>query len=133
MAKPFRSPKSVRQLLKSREFSTKIKIFFSTKFAGDDFDPFEQNFVHTTLNPKTLRGYFRELSPESLVFKEYGLHRMGAAELIVEERFRGWFENSERIVIEGNDYQVFRHGTGNKSIMHKRAGKLLRVIIARKD
>ena len=35
----------------------------STKTAGDDFDPYEQNYTYTTLNPLTVKAYVSDLSP----------------------------------------------------------------------
>ena len=125
--------RDAQYLIRHTEFSTKIKIFFSTKIAGDAFDPYEENYTHTTLNPQTIRGYVTDISPEALIFKEYGLHNIGAVECLVEDRYENWFENAEKIEINDVTYQVFRHGTGSKSILQKRPFKLLRVILQRKD
>ena len=75
-----------------KENSTKIYIYFSTATVGDDFDPYEQNYTYTNLNPLVIKGYVRDISPEALVWKQYGLREMGAKEIICDKRYRNWFE-----------------------------------------
>lgn len=125
--------KKAKDILARSENTKKIFIYFATLVAGDDFDPFEKNFTRENLNPKVIRGYVREISAQSLIFKEYGLHEMGAVEILVDEKFKDWFENAARIVIDDEEYQPFTAGVGNRSTIQKRPLNLIRVILQRKD
>ena len=68
----------------------------STKTAGDDFDPFEKNYTYSTLNPKVITGYVRDIQPEALVWKEYGLSQVGAKEVLCDKKYRNWFETNRQ-------------------------------------
>lgn len=122
----------VNNLLKNSEFSTKIYVYMSTKSAGDDYDGYEANYVYTNLNPIIIKGYVREISSEALVWKQYGLHNVGAVEVICESKYRNYFEFSNKIIIDNAEYQVFKEGTGSKSLIQNRPYKLIRVILNRK-
>lgn len=123
--------KEIQQLLKNSEFRTKILVYFSTKTAGEDFDPLEQNYTETNLNPKVIYGYVRDVSPEALVWKQYGLSQMGAKEVICDKGYRNWFEKANKITINNNDYSVFKEGTGQRVIIMERPANLIRVILQR--
>ena len=73
-------------LLKNSEFVKKIYIYMSTKTAGDDYDPYENNFTYTNLNPKIVKGYVSQLSPQSLVWKSYVLKEQGAIEVVCDKK-----------------------------------------------
>lgn len=122
---------AIKKLLKDKDLMTKIRIFFSTKAAGDDFDPYEDNYQFTNLNPITIKGYVRDVSPEALVWKQYGLDNVGAKEIICEEKYKTWFENCSKIEIDSIEYQVFREGTGNRSLIVKRPYQLIRVVVTK--
>ncbi len=107
----------------------KIQIFMSTKQAGDDFDEYENNYSYTSLNPITIKAFVREISPEALVYKQYGLHEMGAKEIICEARFKNMFKNCNEVKISGNSYQVFKEAVGNRAVIQERPNNLLRVIL----
>ena len=117
----------INKLIKQN--STKIYIYFATKMAGDDFDPYEQNYTYTNLNPVTIKGYVRQITPEALVWKQYGLREMGAKEIICDKRYRNWFEKCNKIEINGEKFQVFKEGTGNRCIIQERPFNLIRVVI----
>jgi hypothetical protein len=121
------------QLLKSEEFSTKIYIYFSSKVAGDYYDNYEKNYTFTSQNPKVIKGYVREVSPESAYYKQYGLHKSGVLEVLCDDKYREWFRNCNRIVINDIDYQVFKDGTGAKIGLMGRPYKTLRVTLTRKE
>ena len=123
----------VKKLLKDKAFTTKVSIYFSTKVAGDDFDPYEANYVTTNLNPVTIKAYVRDISPEALVWKQYGLHNTGAKEILCDDKYKNWFEKANKIVIDGETYQVFKEGTGNRTIITKRPYNLIRVVLSRLD
>jgi len=112
-----------------KENSTKIYIYFSKATYGDDYDPYEQNYTYTNLNPLVIKGYVRDISPEALVWKQYGLREMGAKEIICDKRYRNWFEKCNKIEINGEKFQVFKEGTGNRCIIQERPFNLIRVVI----
>lgn len=111
---------------------TKILIYFSTKTAGEDYDPYEKNYTYTNLNPHTIKGYVTEISPEALKWKEYGLKEMGAKEIICEEKYTGWFKNANKIEIDGDEYEVYRESVGNRAIIQKRPYRLIRLMLQKK-
>jgi len=123
--------KEITNILKEQEFTTKVRIFFSTKSAGDDYDEYEGNYVYGNLNPKTIKAYVREITPEALVWKQYGLHQMGAKEIICEKKYRSWFENCNKIEIGSTEYQVFKEGTGSRTIISERPYNMIRVVVSR--
>jgi hypothetical protein len=112
-----------------RDNSTKILIYSSFKVAGDDFDPYRAEYTEYNSNPLTLRGYVRELSPEALVWKTYGLKEMGAKEIICDEKYASWFRNANKIEIDSDTYEVYKEGVGNRAIIQKRPYKMIRVVL----
>jgi len=117
------------QTIKTTEFTTKITIYLSSTSAGDAYDPYENNKASTNLNPVTIKGYVHEVSPESLVYKQYGLHNMGAVEIVCEKRYKKYFQLANKIVIGDNEFQVFKEAVGSKALIQERSGQLLRVIL----
>jgi len=112
--------------------ATKISIFFSTKTYGDDYDSYNDNYTFTNLNPLTIKGYVTEISAEALVWKQYGLKATGAVEVLCQKKYRTWFENCNKIVIDSNEYEVMREGVGNRVQIQDRPYQLIRVILNRK-
>ncbi len=125
--------KSISKLLKKSEFRTKVLIYFSTKAYGNDYDPYEGNATLTNLNPKTIYAYVSDITPEALVWKQYGLSQIGAKEILCDKKYRNWFEKANKITIEGNQYSVFMEGTGSKAIITERQANLIRVVLTRKE
>ncbi|MCK9626551.1 MAG: hypothetical protein M0R23_08870 [Bacteroidales bacterium] len=123
----------ISRLLKNANLTTKILIYFSSKTAGDDFDPYEQNYTYTNLNPIAIKGYVSSISPEALVWKSYGLKEIGAKEILCDEKYEKWFRNANKVEIDGDVYEVFRESTGNRVIIQKRPHKLIRVVLAKKE
>lgn len=121
----------IHNLLKDSEFSSKIRVYFSTKVAGDDFDTYEKNYTESYLNPVVIRGLVRSVSPEALVWKQYGLAEIGSVEIITDAKYKGWFTKAHKVEIEGDFYTVFKEGTGNRAIIQDRPNKIIRVILKR--
>lgn len=124
--------KNVRKLLENPEFNTKVNLFFSSKSYGSDYDPYESNATYSNLNPLTIKGYVTEVSAEALVWKQYGLHQMGAKEILCEDKYKAAFEKCNKVEMDDIEYQVFREGTGSRTIIQKRPGNLMRVVVTRK-
>jgi len=123
----------VTKLLNHSDFCTKVLIYMSTKTAGVDYDSDEQNYTYTNLNPITIKAYVTEVSAEGLVFKAYGLQNIGAKSILCEDKYRNLFENCNKLTIDGDNYTVFREGTGSKTLISNRPKHLIRIIVQRND
>ena len=108
-------------------------LFFSERTIPEDFDPYEKNYTYSDLNPLTVKGYVRDISPEALAWKPYGLQETGVKECIVREKYAKWFKLANRIQIDDDIYELYKEGVGNKAFITKRPFKLCRVIIFKKD
>ena len=120
------------KLLNSKEFSTKIEIYFSTKSANSDFDPYEKNYTYTNLNPRVIRGYIREIDVESLVWRQIGTQETGAKEILCEAKYANLFRNCNKIVINNDTYEVYKEALGNRVIIQARPLKLIAVVVRKK-
>lgn len=121
---------SIHNIFKNTDFTEKIQIYFSTKVAGHDFDEYSQNYTHSNLNPLTIRGRVRQLTPEQMAWKPYGKAKMGSVEVIAEERYESWFKAANKVVINGDQFEVYNDGTGLNSFIQKRPNKTIRVVLA---
>jgi len=119
------------KFLRDSEYMTKIKIFFSSKIASDDYDSYSQNYTFTNLNPITIKGYVRDISPEALVWKQYGLAEVGAKEVICDRKYRKWFEKCNKITIGGDEYTVFQNQSGGRAIINDRPMKIIKIVLSR--
>lgn len=122
----------ITRILKNRDFTTKAYVYFSNKTAGDDYDPYEKNWTYSNNNPKVIKGYVTQLSVDSLVWKPYGLKEQGAVEFFCDSRYIAWFEKCNKIEIDGEEFQVFKEGTGGRSIITKRPYNIIRVLLEKK-
>jgi len=116
--------------------ATKIKIFFATKTAGEGWDEFEQNLTTTNLNPKTIRGYIHEVTPQQLIYKQYGLSNIGAQEIICDDKYLDWFKTANKIEIEDVEYRVLSVGNAESNkggLVTKRAFKMAKIVLVRND
>ena len=123
--------KIAQKIFENNEVSSKIYIYFSYQAAGDDYDPYEKNYVQSNLNPVVIKGYVREITPEALVWKQYGLANIGAKEILCDAKYENYFRKCNKIKIDGVEFQVFKEGVGNRAIIQKRPFQTMRVIVAR--
>lgn len=124
--------KEIDRILNDSNLSTKVSIFFKYTTYGDDYDEYEKNTIDAKLNPKTIKAYVRDVSPEALVYKSYGLHEQGAVEVLCSDRYTEWFEKCSKIVINTKEYQVFKEGAGQRAIITNRPFKMIRVVLSRR-
>ena len=122
----------IYNLIEDKNFRTKAYLYFSTKTEGADFDPYEANYTTSNLNPIFVKGYMKQLSATSLVWKNYVLKEQGAIEFLCREKYRNWFENCNKIMINEEEYEVFKEGTGGKSIITNRPYNVIKVVLQRK-
>lgn len=116
-------------IMKDYQYSTKVRLFFSTKTAGDDFDPYEKNYTISNLNPQTIKGYVRDVKPETLLWKQYGLHETGAKEVVCDDRYYEWFKNCRKIEIDGDSFVTIKDGVSDKALIIKTPFKLMRAVV----
>jgi hypothetical protein len=124
---------TVNNLFKDERYSKKIYLSFSSSYAGDDYDGYEKNLTVSNLNPICIKGYVREINPEALVWKQYGLANIGAKEVLCEQKYDSYFRKCTKITIDGEKYQVFKEGVGNRAIIQKRPFQTMRVVLQRVD
>lgn len=121
----------VHDLIKLSDFSTKIKIYFSSKSFGTDYDPESKNYTVTYKNPITIKGLVRHISAESSVWKVYGQATEGAVECIVEKKYKDNFKNCAKVEIDSVTYNVFRDKIGSNASIIERPNNLLRISLQR--
>lgn len=126
-----RLPEVTKLLTKENELLTKVYFYFATKTAGADYDPYEKNWTYTDSNPQTVKMYVREIAAESLVWRQMGTQETGAVDILCEERYKNWFLYANKIVIDSDEYEVYKEATG-RVMMQKRPYKMLRVILRKK-
>ena len=122
--------KDIKRLISTT--GEKVYFYFAIRSMGDDFDPHEQNYIYTNLNPKTCKAWVSTISAERLVWKQYGLQETGAVELVTESRYKEWFKKANKIVINDEEYAVYKVGANNRVLVYDRPGGLIRVILERK-
>jgi hypothetical protein len=119
----------LNKILKDRNFTTKIYLYMATKSAGVDFDPEEKNYTYTLQNPHVVKAYIRDIRGEALVWKQYGLAETGSKEAIVEYKYVEWFRLAHKIVIDNDEFQVYKENVGNRMLIEKRPFALARIIL----
>jgi hypothetical protein len=120
------------RLLKQSGIATNISIYFASKVAGEEYDPYEQNYTDSYLNPVTVKGYVRDITPEALVWKQYGLTESGAKEFICSDKYEDWFKKASKIVINGDEYSLYKQGLGTRVLITHRPQKILRIVLFKK-
>lgn len=123
--------KQVLKTIESSDFTTKIRLSFSRKTVGEEFDPYEKNYNYSNLNPITIKGYVTEISPEALVYKQYGLVELGAKEVICQKKYAEWFRKCNKVEIDDDIYQVYKEAQGSRAIISELPCSLIRVIISK--
>lgn len=109
---------------------TNIYIYFATKSSANaDFDPDTKNYQYINLPPKTIKGYVTQLTPEKLIWRQYGLIAMGAIEILCDSKYINWFKTCNRVTVNGTDYRVFKLGQGKLAIIQERAGGIAKIAL----
>ena len=135
--------KHIRQFedLMDKDFTAeKITLYFAMETALEGYDPYEHNTTPSNLNPKTIRGYIHHITPEQLIYKQYGLSNMGALEIVVDSKYYDWFKIANKITIDSIDYRVMREGNADGTpsnprgtVVAKRAFKMVRLVLVRNN
>ena len=124
--------KEIHNIINEKEYSSKIRLFFSTQSKGDDYDKYEQTKEYTNLNPLTIRAVVSMVSPEALVWKQYGLSEIGAIDIVTEKKYKKWFELCNKVEYNNDSYSVLRDATGSRAIIQDRPNNTIRVILQKK-
>lgn len=127
----FKKNKQINDLLKNSNLTTKITIYFSTKSVGEDFDPREKNYEYSNLNPQTIKGYVRDIKPESLFWRQIGISEIGAKEVICEEKYGEWLKMANKVEIDGDEYHVYKENVGKRVLITKLPFKLIKAILTK--
>lgn len=128
-----KSSQSIRKILRSSNYRTKIYISFASRAYGEDYDSFEENYTDTVLNRKTIYGYVSPVSLTSLVWKEYGLKEQGAVEVVCESKYRQMFERAAKIKIDTKYYTTFRDATSSRFLITDRPMNTIKIVLQMKD
>lgn len=119
----------ISKILEKHEVLKKITIYFSSKTVGGSYDGYEDNYTNVNLNPVTIKVFVRDLTPTSLVWRNYGLKEQGAVEVSCDKKYLSYFENANKIEYDGDEYQVFTEGTGGRVLITKRQYNLINVVL----
>ena len=122
--------------MKSNYTSTKVTVYFATKTAGADWDEYENNLTETNLNPKTIKAYVHDVTPEQFVYKNFGTVNTGTKEVICDNKYYTWFKTANKIEIDSVEYIVLDKGTGStgkaSNTVTLRAFNMIKVVLMRK-
>lgn len=121
----------IQNLLSKNQFNKKIQICFGTKTAGADFDQYEQNYTKVALNPITIKGMVRFISPQALIWKKYGLMKDGSIQIYTDDKYKTWFEQATKVIVDGDNYTVYNDGTGSQSSILELKGNIISIILQR--
>jgi len=140
MINKFRHVREFEHLMLKDYTAEKVTLYFAVETAEEGYDDFEGNTVPSNLNPKTIRGYIHNITPEQLIYKQYGIANAGAIEIVVDEKYYNWFKIANKITVAGIDYLVMREGNAagtpsnpKGTVVAKRAFKMVRLVLVRND
>jgi len=140
MINKFKHIKEFNHLMLKDYTAEKITVYMATELAEDGYDPYEHNTISSNLNPKTIRGYIHDITPEQLIYKQYGLDNVGAVEIVVDEKYYEWFKIANKITVRDIEYKVMREGNAagtpsnpKGTVVAKRAFKMVRLVLVRRD
>jgi len=124
-----KSSPCLTKLFNNSKVNTSVYIYPSKKTAGDDYDPYEQNYTYTNLRPIVIKGYVSDIKPEALVWKQYGLKEIGAKQILCDSKYAELFRIGNKIVINGDDYVPYKEGLGNKALITSYPYNVIKVVL----
>lgn len=97
-------------------YNEKIKIFLpgaTTK--SDNYDKYRDvGYQKNSQNYLTVKAWIRDTTPNELVYKQIGIHALGAKKLIVKNNDISLFKLAEKILINEELFYVYNDAVGNK-------------------
>ena len=117
------------------DYSKKIKVFLrSSKSKGTYFDKYRNTgYDETTQNPHFLNAMIKDLAPNSLILRSFGLAETGAKYAIIKSNDLPFIRIAQRIVINNIEYYVHHDAVGSKLQVFDLPFGYKRVIIFRKE
>lgn len=94
-------------------------------------DPYEKNRSKTYLNPLPVKGLIRQVSPEALHWKYYGLIPFGSIECIAEKKYKTLFQTADKIKYGDDYFKTWKDDSKGFAIL-KRSDYIV-VILAKKN
>ena len=128
-----KSLREARKILNDSNFKTKVLVYMSYRSFGDSYDKYENNYTDSMLNPKPIKAYVTDISPEALAWKQYGQKAQGAKEILCESRYKEWFESCAQIKIGTKYYTTFRDAASSRCLITDRQCNIIRVVLQQKD
>lgn len=121
----------IQKLISTSDFNKKIQICFGRKTVGEDFDSYEKNYTRNALNPITIKGLVRFISPQALVWKKYGLMKSGSIQIYTHSKYKTWFEQASKVLVDREEYTVYNDGSGNQSSILELKGNIISIVLER--
>jgi len=113
---------SIFELFKTQNKLTKIIIYPVVLVEND---PYEHSTDKTLLNPVCVKGLVREVSFGKMIWELQGLKSIGTKEIVVERRYENLFKNCGKIIIDNEEYSVYRDAYGKSLQIIKKNDYLL--------
>lgn len=121
-----------QKLFKLYEFNTKVTLIFSYRQAPEGYDPYEAAEEEYDLNPRTIKAYVIDVTPEAMTYKLQGMAVRGAKEIICDAKYYEWFKICAKVKIDDQEYQVFRLGSASNSTVTKRPFNIMKAYVVQK-
>lgn len=96
-----------------------------------EIDPISHEKSEELLNPIAIDAYIREVSPEALVWRYYGIIPIGSKEIVCEKRWKETIKSARKITINDEEYKTLWDDSKGFSILERE--NYLIVILAKKD
>lgn len=125
--------KFIKKQFNNLDLLTSIVLYFTKPSLGDNYNKNVNNLEKDDFIAITIKGYVRELSPESLKWQEYGLERSGMKEIICDNKYKKYFQECNSILIKEQKYQTYSKGVGKNALIQEQGDVLIRVIIAKEE
>lgn len=128
-----KTPKVIRDLLNNKQHTKPISIYFAYKTIQEGYDPYEDKpeYDSNNLNPITIHAKVSDLTAEKIFYKQYGKTKNGAVEIITYSKYKNYFLQANKIVIDNDDYAVWKDAGGQVGITD-RPFNTIRVVLERK-
>ena len=76
--------------------------------------------------------YVTSISPEKMYFKQYGQHTDEGKIILCDEKYKKYFQNCNKIVIDGVEYSTYNKAIGSMATIAQRPHKQITAVIFRK-
>lgn len=117
------------------KFAVNVEVFLrGSKTKGACYDKYRDvGYVKNIFNPIFVKAIKRNLSPNSLVYREIGLAEVGAVELTVKNDDVLVLRASEKVRYNNDEYYAYNEALGNKFQVYPSTIGYSRVILFKKN